>query len=156
MHFVVDEVGLDVILDNLSHQSRQRATRASDAMEHGLAVCVAGKRALDPLDLPTKARHAGKESLFVINRMRQPLYRLGGYPKQENLAWLPHLARYFSLSIRRLLFGSRSRPRGWPTSGSKRSFKTSLNFRVGITDTNGLFRLLQVRSGSLRTETGNS
>ncbi len=53
MQIIIDEMSLDMILDNLVHQTGQRATRPSDTMEHGFAVCIAGKRALDPFDLPT-------------------------------------------------------------------------------------------------------
>lgn len=72
MQVIVDKMGLDVILDDLGHQSGQRAPRARDPVKHRLAVGIAGQCALDPLDLSAQSRDTCQEPLLVIDGVHGP------------------------------------------------------------------------------------
>jgi len=69
----VDEVGADVVLDDLSHQAGNAAADASDHMHDALAFHLVGEGALDCFNLAADASNAGQQLLFLFDRMRHGL-----------------------------------------------------------------------------------
>ena len=65
----IDEVGEDVILDDLGHQTSHGAACTGDEVQDGLTPAIALQRPLDPLDLAPQASNPSEQLLPMSDRV---------------------------------------------------------------------------------------
>ncbi len=69
---LIDQMGLDMVLHDLSHQAGDGAPHPCDLVQHGFAAGLSFNRPLNGLYLTLYSLNPRKEALLLADRMHAP------------------------------------------------------------------------------------